>query len=95
MKVVVYHSGYGCETGCCGHTVELRDDNDNEIRHKFEFDHPDFTPNKDHDAAFNDLMKKEAFIKFAIELVKDTFGEEHVKDLDWDNCHVANYCEDW
>lgn len=23
MKVRVYHSYYGCETGCCGHVLEL------------------------------------------------------------------------
>jgi hypothetical protein len=22
-KVVVYHAFYGCDTGCCGHVVEL------------------------------------------------------------------------
>ena len=26
MRVVVYHEGYGCETGCCGHYVRLDDD---------------------------------------------------------------------
>jgi hypothetical protein len=34
-RVIVYHDFYGCETGCCGHTVEL--DNG---EGKFEFDHP-------------------------------------------------------
>ena len=33
-RVVVYHSYYGCETGCCGHTVEL------DGQEKFLFDHP-------------------------------------------------------
>lgn len=35
MKVRVYHSYYGCDTGCCGHTVELEDG-----RERFEFSHP-------------------------------------------------------
>ena len=35
MKVRVYHDYYGCDTGCCGHTVEI-DDGEG----KFEFDHP-------------------------------------------------------
>lgn len=25
IKVHVYHTYYGCECGCCGHTVELGD----------------------------------------------------------------------
>lgn len=35
MKIRVYHSYYGCETGCCGHIVELE-----EKPAKFEFTHP-------------------------------------------------------
>lgn len=35
MRIVVYHSGYGCDTGCCGHVVETDDG-----RHEFYFDHP-------------------------------------------------------
>ena len=34
-RVVVFHGYYGCETGCCGHYLEV---DDKEI--KFEFDHP-------------------------------------------------------
>lgn len=33
-KVVVYHGGYGCDTGCCGHIVEW------DGGEKFTFDHP-------------------------------------------------------
>jgi hypothetical protein len=35
MKVRVFHAGYGCETGCCGHIVEIEDG-----RRHFEFSHP-------------------------------------------------------
>ena len=35
MKVIVYHDLYGCDTGCCGHTVKLEDG-----REKFDFSHP-------------------------------------------------------
>jgi hypothetical protein len=69
MKVIVYHSFYGCETGCCGHVIELEDG-----RSKFEFCHP-----------YGDSTKE-----FAEELVRDAFGEEHVKDLDWDNCIISD-----
>lgn len=71
MRVVVYHAGYGCDTGCCGHVVELEDG-----REKFEFTHP--------------YSGKEDFRTWAEELVRDTFGEEHVKDLDWESCFVVD-----
>jgi hypothetical protein len=35
MKVRVYHAGYGCDSGCCGHVVELGDG-----RSYFDFSHP-------------------------------------------------------
>ena len=35
-KVVVYHAGHGCETGCCGHWVKLDGDADE----YFSFSHP-------------------------------------------------------
>lgn len=34
MKVIVYHTYYGCDSGCCGHAVEMGD------RYQFNFDHP-------------------------------------------------------
>lgn len=36
MKIRVLHSYYGCESGCCGHVVEL---NDEELRGSFDFMH--------------------------------------------------------
>lgn len=33
-KVIVFHEGYGCDTGCCGHRIEMGDQTD------FEFVHP-------------------------------------------------------
>ena len=35
-KVVVLHMGYGCDTGCCGHVVEV----DGEQVGGFDFGHP-------------------------------------------------------
>jgi hypothetical protein len=74
MKVIVYHAGYGCDTGCCGHVVELEDGQE-----KFEFAHPWLTGPKADDPR-----------AWAEELVRDTFGEEHVADLDWENCRVVD-----
>lgn len=35
MKIIVYHSSYDCDTGCCGHIIE-----DSDGGHDFEFKHP-------------------------------------------------------
>lgn len=37
LRVRVYHSRYGCHTGCCGHVVEV----DGHRVGRFVFDHPD------------------------------------------------------
>lgn len=76
-RVVVYHAEYGCDTGCCGHYVELYDESplgDSE----FTFDHP------------WSAMTEEQKLDWAKELVKNAFGEDHVKDLDWENCVIVN-----
>lgn len=39
MRVRVYHGYYGCESGCCGHWVQLGDDLSNQ--EVFDFDHPE------------------------------------------------------
>jgi len=36
LIVRVYHTTYGCDTGCCGHVIEV----DGEERGGFQFDHP-------------------------------------------------------
>jgi hypothetical protein len=69
-KVVVYHSEYGCDTGCCGHVV-IMDDEDKALT----FSHP-----------FGDDP-----LGFARDLVRSELGEEHVADLDWDNCFVVDH----
>ena len=35
-KVLVLHTGYGCDTGCCGHVVTV---DDKRVGH-FSFEHP-------------------------------------------------------
>ena len=69
-RVVVYHSYYGCDTGCCGHTVEI------DGMAKFQFEHP----------------YVDDFRAFAEKLVRETYGEEHVADLDWENCQIMDNC---
>lgn len=38
MKIRVLHAYYGCDTGCCGHIIEIDDE---EIGGSFEFGHPE------------------------------------------------------
>lgn len=71
MKIIIYHSTYGCDTGCCGHIFEV----DGEQVGDFIFDHPGF---------------KEDFKSWAENMVREKFGEKHVKDLDWENCKVID-----
>jgi hypothetical protein len=68
-RVVVYHNGYGCDTGCCGHVVEMDGD-----REHFEFAHP-----------YGDDPRK-----FAEDMVREQYGEEHVADLDWEDCFISD-----
>ena len=77
MKIIVYHSYYGCDTGCCGHTVEIQDDDGKRIKEEFAFDHP----------------SGEDVVEFAKRLIKEEYGEDHVKDLDWEHCIICTDCE--
>ena len=70
-KIIVYHRSYGCDTGCCGHVIEI----DGEDFGQFDFGHPD-------DAS------KESARAFAEEMIRDQLSEEHIDDLDWENCRV-------
>ena len=38
MRVKVFHRLYGCDTGCCGHAIEVDDE---EVEDSFRFWHPD------------------------------------------------------
>lgn len=77
-KVIVYHSYYGCETGCCGHTVEIGNES------RFDFSHPYSAYGLTGEAREKELRE------FAEELVRDAFGEEHVADLAWDECEIRD-----
>jgi hypothetical protein len=72
MKVIVYHAYYGCDTGCCGHRIELQYP-DEMVREAFDFGH---------------CLSDQDPIDFARQLVTEQFGEQHVADLDWDNCRI-------
>jgi hypothetical protein len=55
-RVVVLHGGYGCDTGCCGHWVEI----DGERVGGFEFAHPASRKPEDIREFVRDLVEQEA-----------------------------------
>jgi len=73
MKIIVYHTSYGCDTGCCGHVVE--NDDDDAMDRRFHSSHPSYGEDP---------------FTFAQDLVRDEFGDEHVADLDWENCLILD-----
>lgn len=79
MKFIVGHAYYGCETGCCGHVVEVKLEPGEVLPRKFQNRMFDFTHPYGEDQR-----------AFAEQMVRSECGEEHVKDLDWDNCYVLD-----
>lgn len=80
--VVVYHSMYGCDTGCCGHTIEVTHDN-GEVIETFEFDHPHEYPDNTPEA----IAADPDFRKWAEQLVRSQGCDP--ADLDWKNCRIS------
>lgn len=74
LVVVVAHSSYGCDTGCCGHYVEIN----GEQVGRFHFEHP-----------YGEDAKTWA-TEFAREIVEEKFGKAHAFDLDWENSRVSD-----
>lgn len=78
IKVRVYHSSYGCESGCCGHIVEIDGD---ENKSQFDFSHP-----------YSD-DKKAFAISLAKEIIADRWPG-CLKSIDWDSIEFDNVRED-
>ena len=76
MKYLVMHGSYGCDTGCCGHFIE--DEKGETVKESWRFDHP------------YDATTDEARHQWALEYLRDHFGDAHIADLDWENCIVSN-----
>lgn len=77
-RVIVFHARYGCETGCCGHVVQVGDGDWTEDN--FQFTHPYVA------------RTSEEIRNWIQELVTEQAGAEHVADIDWENCLVTNSC---
>jgi len=73
---------YGCDSGCCGHTIEIDGER---------------TYNKDGDSCFDFFHPRsnseEDRLEYAKQHIRDVFGDDHVKDLDWENCDFTDYCQ--
>jgi len=85
MIVRVYHSEYGCDTGCCGHRIELVP-YEKYFKERFEFEHPSY------------LADKSSYKEWALALAKKVVEEnwpECFDSIDWENIQydeVTNDC---
>lgn len=76
--ITVFHEGYGCDTGCCGHRLKLTYTTVGHARESYEFGH---------------MRAGDDPRRFAEGLIRKHFGDQHVADLDWDNSQVTSYDE--
>ncbi len=76
MKIFITHAWYGCESGCCGHIIEV--DSDGFVTEQGGF-------------VFSHAEDKASVKKWAEEIISDYLGPEHVKDLDWDRCQIWDW----
>jgi len=86
IKVRVYHAGYGCDTGCCGHIIELDMGNNDERQH-FDFDHP----------YFKEIPTDEDKKKYARELAENAIKEnwpDCYDSIDWDSLDYEDVVDD-
>lgn len=85
MRILVGHRGYGCETGCCGHTVVMAEEGQT-------FDDADYTDrNGIRNFRFEHPFDSDSKLEWAKRLVAEVYGEDHVADLDWENSVVLDY----
>jgi hypothetical protein len=95
MKVVVYHRTF-CDTGCCGHAVGIYPD-DHDFSDWDKWDHP----GTEKGFSFSHPYGSGSYYSCGAELsdydkefirnaVTEEFGEDHVKDIDWEHCVVCD-----
>ena len=79
MKIIVYHADFGCDTGCCGHAIDVSKEDvisgEDVISEFWTFGHP---------------ARQESLEDFARRVVTEKCGAEHVKDIDFANCTISN-----
>jgi hypothetical protein len=84
-KIKVYHSNYGCDTGCCGHRVEVTKKEDEEwdnSKEWFIWSHPyeDFS---------EEINLKSWAIKEARKILKKKFPE-CLDSIDWNTLDISD-----
>lgn len=85
MRIIVFHTEYGCESGCCGHAIKVEDAPPGfRPKKTFAFSHPYGN------AESNWQATPEVIREYIIDLVTKECGAEHVKDIDFDRCVVVN-----
>jgi hypothetical protein len=81
ITVRVYHSYFGCDTGCCGHRVELTVDDKSMDVGNFEFGHP-----------YNEDLKEWATALAKEEIQREC--PECLESIDWDTIDFQEVSED-
>lgn len=76
-KIIIYHTYYGCDTGCCGHSVEIDDH-----RVAFDFDHPSAKDD------IEEWARKVLVAELGEDHVEDLDWENSVI-CDYDHCHLS------
>lgn len=84
IQVRVFHARYGCDTGCCGHIVELTMP-DGEYREVFDFVHPYLE---------RDEASRKAWARKHAEAIIRHKWPECVESIDWESMgiEVENNC---
>lgn len=72
---IVTHNSYGCDTGCCGHSVEGVDERGTEHRMGWFFDHPGIGQSEE---------------EFARECVLYAVGHECDTPLRFEECQIVD-----
>ena len=80
LYVRVFHRGYGCETGCCGHAVEIKGVDDD---FGFDFGHP----------GVYELSFKEYASKIAEDAIRKDHPE-CLDSIDWDTINYEDVSDD-
>ena len=76
MKAWVEHGYYGCETGCCGHTVHFDSKDQYSV---FGFNHP----------YQDDQDKRQAWAERLVEAVAAERGIKEPVEIDWTRCSIS------
>lgn len=81
LRIRVYHSLRGCETGCCGHRIEV----EGKDCEPFDFDHAPKNSTDDE--------KKQWAVEFAQMSVKDKWPDCY-DSIDWDSIQIDEVQDD-